>query len=159
MYLIQNLTSDSVQSMNLTLPDGTQLSMTIRFVPMQYSWVITTLTYQSFTLNGFKIINSPNMLRQWKNVIPFGLACYATDTRDPSLQQDFSTAHNSLYILSAEEVAQVEQLFTGVPIWNSINSYALGFLVTYNGKTYSSLVAQNNGNNPATATADWAPYA
>jgi hypothetical protein len=106
MYLIQQITSDPLQKQTLILPDGTSLSLTINFVPMQYGWFITSLVYGSFVLNGLRITNSPNMLHQFKNQIPFGLACFSSENREPTQQQDFSSGASNLYILSAAEVAQ-----------------------------------------------------
>jgi hypothetical protein len=110
MFLIQQITTDPAQKQTLILPDGTSLSLTIQFVPMQYGWFITSLVYQSFTLNGLRITNSPNMLHQFRNQIPFGLACFSNNNREPSQQQDFSSGASQLYILSAEEVAQYTEL-------------------------------------------------
>ncbi len=113
MYLIQQVTDDSLQLQTLILPDGSSLSLTIYFVPMQYGWFITNLTYGSFVLNGLRITNSPNMLHQFKNQIPFGLACVSTDDREPSQQQDFSSGASKLFIVSAAEVEQYSEFLSG----------------------------------------------
>lgn len=109
MLLIQQLTSDPLQSQNLVLPDGSQLTLTIYFSPMQLGWFITSLIYGAFTLNGLRITNSPDMLYQFKNEIPFGLACFTKGNREPSQQQDFSSGASSLYILTSAEVEQYSE--------------------------------------------------
>ena len=108
MNLIQQITNDSFQKQNLILQDGTTLSMTLYFVPMQYAWFITELSYQpsNFVLNGLRVTNYPNMLQQWKNILPFGLGCFSTQDREPSQQQDFSSGASKLYILTSEEVEE-----------------------------------------------------
>lgn len=103
MYLINNLTQNPLQSQNLTLPDSTIVSIQIYFIPMQNGWFITNLTYGSFVINGMRISNNPNMLLQYQNQIPFGLACYSTANREPSLQEDFSSGASQLYILDQAE--------------------------------------------------------
>lgn len=113
MYLIQQVTSDSLQQQTFVLPDGSSVLMQFYFVPMQYSWFITELVYQDFILNGLRIVVSPNMLLQYRNQIPFGLACYTTLNREPSLQQDFSSGAFQLYFLDSTEVQTVTQLLTG----------------------------------------------
>jgi hypothetical protein len=114
MYLIQQVTSDPVQKQTLILPNGNTLTMQMYFVPMQYGWFISQMVYGTFTLNSLRITVSPNMLRQFKNQIPFGLACYANGVvREPSQQQDFSSNAFSLYILSAAEVIEYEELLAG----------------------------------------------
>lgn len=104
MYLIQQVTSDALQKQNLVLPDGSQVSLTIYFRPMQFGWFVDNLTSGTFILNGLRITNSPNMLYQFKNQIPFGLACYSTNNREPSQANDFSSGASKLYILTAAEV-------------------------------------------------------
>jgi hypothetical protein len=106
MYLIQQITDDPLQKQTLILPNGISLSLTISFAPMQYCWFVVSLVYGSFTLNGLQITNSPNMLHQFKNQIPFGLACFSTNNREPSQQEDFASGASQLYLLSAAEVAQ-----------------------------------------------------
>lgn len=114
MYIINQVTADPVQKQNLILPDGTALSMTIRFVPQQFGWFINELIYGTFTLDGIRITVSPNMLRQFKNQIPFGLACYSNTTpREPSQQLDFSSSAFSLFLLDATEVNQYEEILAG----------------------------------------------
>lgn len=112
MFIIQQITSDPLQQMTLVLSDGTSLTMTVYFVPMQQGWFITNLTYGSFVLNGLRITVSPNMLNQFRNLIPFGLACYSNGNREPSLQQDFASGSCILYLLSQEECIQYSELLT-----------------------------------------------
>lgn len=116
MYLIQQITSDPLQEQTLILPTlGTSISLSMYYVPLQYGWFIPELSYQNFNLNGLRITVSPNMLHQFRNQIPFGLACYGNNgvTREPTQQQDFSSGAFSLYLLSAAEVAQYAQVLAG----------------------------------------------
>ena len=106
MFQVQNLTSDAVQQQNLILPDGTIVSMTINYVSQQQGWFIVELAYGTFVLEGIRITNSPNILFQWKNIIPFGLSCFSTENREPTQQQDFSSGEAALYILTATEVQE-----------------------------------------------------
>jgi len=114
MYLIGQLTDNYLQKQTLILPDGTQLTMTVYYVPLQYGWFITNLVYGTFTLNSLRITVGPNILRQFKNQIPFGLACLANSvSREPMFLEDFNQGAFSLYILSADEVTQYENLLSG----------------------------------------------
>lgn len=113
MYIVQGITDDTLQTQSLNLYDGSILSYTIYFVPMQYSWVFTSLTWNSWTLTGLKVCNNPNMLRPWKNILTFGLACFSTNNREPQLATDFSSGKSTLYILSANEVQQYEDYLSG----------------------------------------------
>ncbi len=112
MLLIQHVSANPYQTQTLVLDDGTTIALTLYFRPMQKGWFINNLTHQDFILNGMRIVNSPNMLNQWRNLIPFGLACFSDNMREPSLQQDFSTGASKLYILTATEVAEFADYLT-----------------------------------------------
>lgn len=118
MFLIQQITSDARQKQNLVITsgdasNGTIVTLEMYFASQQYGWFITSLVYQNFTLEGFRIINSPNMLQQFKNQIPFGLACFSSQDREPTQQQDFSSGASSLYLLSEDEVAEYTEFLSG----------------------------------------------
>ena len=119
MYAVSQVTSDATQTQNLILPDGSQCTLTIAYIPQQYAWVILSLAWQSlngalsFNLNNFQITTSPNMLNQWRNLITFGLGCTCVRNREPSQQKDFSSGNAQLWVLSAAEVAQFQRIMTG----------------------------------------------
>lgn len=114
MFQIQNITSDPKQRQNLVLPDGTAISVTMAFVPMQLGWFFTEISYLNFTLNGIRICNSPDLLYQYRNEIPFGIACFsATTAREPTLIDDFRTGSSKLYILTEAEVDLYTEFLSG----------------------------------------------
>jgi hypothetical protein len=115
MYQVQQLTSDPSQQQNLILADGTILSMSLYFSQQQAGWFCSLSYGSSFVLNGFRIVVSPNILRQWQNVVPFGLSCFSPSGvgREPSQQQDFSSGAFQLTILTEEEVVEYETFLQG----------------------------------------------
>ncbi len=82
------------------------------FRPMQQGWFINEIAWNNFVCRGIRITNSPNILHQFKNQIPFGLACYSVANREPSLQEDFSSGASKLYILTEDEVAAYAEYLT-----------------------------------------------
>lgn len=115
MYIVQNITDNPLQQMNLVLPDGTTMFMQIYFRSLQQGWFINQITYGDFVLQGLRITVSPNMLNQFRNQIPFGLCCLSDGNREPSLIQDFSSGNSNLYILSAAEVEEYAAFLSGGP--------------------------------------------
>jgi len=113
MNLIQQITADPLQEQTLILSDGSTVFIQMYFIPMQYAWVFNTITYGDFILNGLKITNSPNMLYQFKNILPFGIACFSQNNREPTQLQDFSSGASKLYILSAAEVLEYQVILQG----------------------------------------------
>ncbi len=105
MLTIQQVTSSPLQQQSVILPDGSTLTYTLAFVPLQYGWFFRSLTWGSWQQGSLRVVNSPNLLYQWRNLLPFGLACYSTANREPTQQQDFSSGASVLYILTAAEVA------------------------------------------------------
>jgi hypothetical protein len=113
MFQIQKITTNPYQKQTLILDNGLDLSITLYFAPMQFGWFIRELLYPDFELRGIRVTNSPNILNQWRNLIPFGLACFSTANREPSLQDDFVSGASKLYILSEEEVQEYAEYLTG----------------------------------------------
>lgn len=113
MNLIQQVTNDTLQKQTLTLKDGTTFTIVLYFVPMQYGWFIQKLTYKTFELNNVRVTNSPNMLYQFRNQIPFGIACFSKDDREPSQQNDFSTGASKLYVLTQDDVTAYTRTLSG----------------------------------------------
>lgn len=106
MKLIQQITDNPLQKQRFTLDDGTAFTFTLYFISLQQGWFFTNITYGTFILNGLRITNSINMLNQFINIIPFGISCVSTANREPSLQQDFSSASSKLYVMNHEECVQ-----------------------------------------------------
>lgn len=113
MTRIENISIDPLQQHTIVLPDGTSFAMTLYFISMQYGWFITNLTYNDFVLNGLRVCDSPNMLHQFRNQVPFGLACITKGNREPTQLQDFSSLNSSLYLLSEDEVEAYEEFLSG----------------------------------------------
>lgn len=112
MYLIQGITTDALQTQSLILPDNTSVDLKLYFSLIQQGW-FASLTYINFEINNMRVTNSPNMLRQFKNLIPFGMACITVGGREPTQNQDFATAAANLYVLSAAEVQEYEDYLSG----------------------------------------------
>ena len=114
MFKIQNITNYPYQSKSLVLPDGTRVEIDMQFFPLRKCWVINRLSYQDFLLYSHKIVAGVNIIRQFKNRIPFGLACYSPTKRDPQFAEDFSEGDLELFILTQEEVQQYEDSLSGI---------------------------------------------
>lgn len=113
MLKITSMTNDPYQKQTFFLPDGDQVTFLLYFRPMQYGWFIQEMTFNDFVLKGVRITNSPNMLFQFMNQIPFGLACYSKENREPMLQDDFSSGASTLYLLTAEECQEYLEFVRG----------------------------------------------
>ncbi len=113
MLLINQITTAPKQLHTLNLPDGTSATLALEYKPMQVAWFITQLTYRDFEVNNLMVVTSANMLRQFKNRIPFGLAVFVDGNHEPTLPTDFSSGRARMTVLTEEEVDYYEEFLSG----------------------------------------------
>lgn len=111
MRKVTNINSDSKQKFNFVLENGTIVTVQLNYVDNQGGWFYS-LSYPltGFSLNNRRLINSPNMLRSFRRIIPFGLACIVSDGQEPIYQDDFINERCSIYFLNSTEILTVETI-------------------------------------------------
>ena len=112
MYKISNITEYPLQKKTLSLPDGNQVEITLYFIDLQKCWVIKELVYNEIIIRNMTIVNNPNILREFKNILPFGLLVSCAEGRDPQFINDFSESACEMFILSKEEVESYEEFLS-----------------------------------------------
>lgn len=109
MRLITELNADPKQNFKIGLPDGTTVDFTIRYVANQAGWFYTVIReVGNFQVSNRRLVTSPNMLRAFRNVIPFGFALSTSDGQEPIFKDDFVTGRAKLYLLDSADVAAAE---------------------------------------------------
>lgn len=108
MKQITAISDDPKQSMNVVLDDGTKVLLSLEYISSQKGWFMSFSYGSVLTVNGYRIVTSPNMLRKFRDVIPFGIACKTNDDLDPLYKDDFSTGRSVLYVLNPSDVSYVE---------------------------------------------------
>lgn len=107
MKQLTTLTGSAKQRYNVITEDGITFVLTLEYHPRTYAWV-ASIQYGDLQIDGFTLVVSPNILRQFENNVPFGLAIISTDDLDPLYLDDFVTQRITLYTLSAAEVNLIE---------------------------------------------------
>lgn len=108
MKLIDRLNDSANQKFTLNAIDsGDQITCVMQYLPTQRGWVLN-VSYNGFELNGIAVVNSFNILRNYRNIIPFGLTVTTIDGFDPYYVQDFSSQRAQMYLLSTSEVEELE---------------------------------------------------
>lgn len=107
MTQIDNLTNFADQNTILELEDGTSASLDVVFNASTERWV-ASVSYAGKTINSIGLCAFPNVLRQWKNIFPFGLACVTADQTDPFDINDFSSGRVKMYLLNEADILQIE---------------------------------------------------
>lgn len=108
MQVITTLTSSPNQLHTLVLENNDTADFRLYFSPRMQEWFYD-ISYQNLTINCSKVVLTPNSLRQFKNVIPFGIAFFSDGHVEPFRIDDFSTGRIQMGILNSEEVKQIEQ--------------------------------------------------
>ena len=116
MKQITAISEDAKQTMSIILDDGKKVDISLEYISAQKGWFISLIYGSVLTLNGYRITTSPNMLRKFRGVIPFGIACSTSDKQEPIYKDDFSTGRASLYVLNSDDVAYVEE--TVIPAYH-----------------------------------------
>lgn len=88
---------------------GNLITVTVEFVASQRGWFYS-IEYPGWTgVSRRRLVASPNMLRQFRGVIPFGISCNVSDGQEPINKDDFTSGRVQIYILNtAEDIAEME---------------------------------------------------
>lgn len=113
MVLIDNLSNAAVQETALQMPDGSTgvLALTYRGAIQRWTFDFTHTQFPAGAATGQMLTVHPNILRQWKNLLSFGLAVVSTTGTDAVSIDDFVNGAVLLYLLDAADVAAIEESF------------------------------------------------
>ncbi len=107
MTTLTGLSDQPKQQSTFVLPDGSSVSLYMEYREQQAGW-FANLVWQGITINGIRLTSSPNFLRQWKNLLTFGLALFTDGNAEPTGLDDFATGKAQIVVLSAADVATIE---------------------------------------------------
>lgn len=107
MRAINTLTGASKQHHTLLTDEGDKIDFKMYFLPRTSSWIFD-LEYKALKIYGQPLVISNNLLRQFKNQVPFGLLVADDLNIDPFRQDDFLTQRCKLCILNSSDLQQLE---------------------------------------------------
>lgn len=108
MRQLTSVSDDAKQSMTTVLDNGDKVTVGLEYISSQKGWFISVGYGTILTANGRRVVTSPNMLRAFRDTIPFGIACTVKDGQEPLYQDDFTAGRATLWILNPDEVQDVE---------------------------------------------------
>jgi hypothetical protein len=108
MRLIEIASASPNILIRIGLEDGGTIQLTLNFRSNQRCWFYSISGSNGLSLNNRRLVNSPNMLRQFRNNINFGLSCIVSDGGEPWFLNDFETGRVKIYELSIADMALVE---------------------------------------------------
>lgn len=113
MTQIDIITNSPTQSMTLRLENGQSVKLFLFYSYNQAGWFYS-ITYGSMAINRKRLVNSLNLLREFRNNIPFGISCLLTDLYEPIFIDDFINGRAKLYLLNSVDVTSIEALIESV---------------------------------------------
>lgn len=116
MNSITGLTDQAAQNSFILLDDGSRVELGLYYRPQQCGWFYDlnwpgspTLPVP-FKVTGRRLVAGPNILRQFKKLIPFGFMLFTIDNLEPLGLSCFVDGTADLILLNAEEVLEIEEL-------------------------------------------------
>lgn len=111
MNLLNGITDAPTQSNTLTLSDGSIAVLSLQYSPQQLGWFFgVQYPTTGFELSGQRLTAFPNVLQQFNNQIPFGLACVTQDNVEPTTLETFVDGTTELYLLAPNDVVTVNDV-------------------------------------------------
>lgn len=107
MIELTNLSDNAKQKFFLPLDSQEKIQFNLYFMPTQSAWFFD-FNYKDRAFNGNKLVLGANILRMYKNIIPFGLMVYADFHIEPFKLDDFSSGRVKLFVLEKEDVSFFE---------------------------------------------------
>lgn len=107
MQEITSITSSPNQRMTLVLENNDTVDFRLYYSVRQQSWFYD-FTYNNTTVNCSQVVLTPNSLRQFKRILPFGIRFSADSFVEPFSIDDFSTGRVKMFILNSNEVEEIE---------------------------------------------------
>ena len=108
MQQITSLTDEPKQLHQLVLENNETAEFSLYYSARQESWYVD-LVYKDLTINCLKVVLSPNTIRNFKRLLPFGIAFLSNGDVEPFQLDDFTSGRVQMYVLNSEEVQQVEE--------------------------------------------------
>lgn len=109
MQLITQITNNPIQTMKLVLDTKELVQFNLRFMPTQMSWYCDVI-YNDVEIYGLKVALFPNLLRHFKNMLPFGIGFSANDHVEPFSVEDFANGRVQMFVLNKQEVEEIESV-------------------------------------------------
>ena len=109
MQLLSGFTNEPQQSISFALNDGTRMVFRFEFRERQLGWFFD-LTYGNFVLRGQRLALHPNILRSFRNILPFGLAVTSDQKFEPQDIGALSDGTVRMYLYDGVEVDEVDAI-------------------------------------------------
>lgn len=110
MYKLTQLDNNAKQEIKIILDNNENVIINFEYKPNQLGWFFG-FKYNDINYQNIRLTTSYNILRAYRNWLPFGLRCDTADGFEPMDITDFISNYAFVYILTNEEVKITEGLY------------------------------------------------
>lgn len=82
----------------------------INYNSSRQGWFLD-LVSENFKIYGIRITSVPNILRQWKDKLGFGISVICEQKSEPFLLEDFNTGRAKLYLLESDDLVLQDLIY------------------------------------------------
>lgn len=112
MKKVVNITNNPKQTVILQTENGEDIDLYLEFKPRVQSWFFS-FKYNELESKNLQVCIHPNILRQFKRNINWGLGFASTNSAEPFSVDSFSTGRCELFLLNEEDVLNIERNIYG----------------------------------------------
>lgn len=110
MLQITEISDSPRQKLNVVTENNEDFDLVLEYSDQQQGWFYS-ITFNDFVLNGARLVTGPNILRNYQNLIPFGIGILSEDGSEPIFVDDFSSGRIQFFLLNEEDVQEIETEF------------------------------------------------
>lgn len=107
MYQLTQLDSQSKQQIEMILDNQDRVVLKFEYKPNQLGWFFG-FKYGDVNYQNIRLTTTYNLLRAYRNWLPFGLRCDTPDMEEPMNIDDFTTGYATVYLLTKEDIQAIE---------------------------------------------------
>lgn len=107
MYKFTQLDNQPRQDLYIYLNDEKKIKFRFEYKANQLGWFFG-FQYGDVNYQNIRLTTSYNILRAYRNWLPFGLRCDTTDFEEPMGINDFVNGYATVYLLTKEDISAVE---------------------------------------------------
>lgn len=110
MYQFTQLDNNPKQIVTMILDNQERVTFNFEYKANQLGWFFG-FQYQDINYQNIRLVTAYNLLRSYRNYLPFGLRVDTVDFEEPTDINDFSNNYATVYLLTKEDVITTEETY------------------------------------------------
>lgn len=107
MYQLTSLSNEPKQQITMILDENIRVPFNFEYKENQMGWFFG-FQYGDVNYQNIRLTTSYNILRAYRNWLPFGLRCDTADDEEPMDIDDFVNGYATVYLLTKDDVQTIE---------------------------------------------------